>query len=342
MKLTINSFKECLRNPASHFSTISDAEVICDQHHDPEVWRNTNFAEAEIRMNGKRYILGMPLSDDGHIHCLRQVTLMNRFLTSPCITFSDVLIDEMMLINRKGERVLVDLLLHEIPDGEPLHDFAEYASREKLLGAIDVLEAEFRRLGIVHNNLTPHNVIVCGNYELKAIRYHYVERESEDRDCGEEFASLREWVNTVVDIDNDDTRVPVDSSEAAAKLSSSAFSEYEYVGNPFEDMICVADDKGYLYVDCNNNTIIEGRFKWASDFKEGRAEVETQTGMGLIDKEGNFVIEPKYMIVDYDIEYGLIRVRDGEMWALFNYMGEQILPFEERYIDDEDLEILSI
>ncbi len=340
MRLTISLFKNCLKQPAAHFATISNAEILRNQCHDPEVWRTTNFAEAEIKKDGKRYILGMPLSDDAHVHCLRKVTLMNQFI-SPCITFSDVLIDEMIFLNRFGEVKKADLLLHQIPDGDTLYDYAEYGSRKEILKALDVLEAEFRRMGIVHNNLTPHNIIVKEDGHLSVIRYHYTEKATAEKDCGEEFASIRDWVNTVVDVDSDEAE-STHHDAATYRLPASLFSGYKHVSNPFEELVCVADEHGYLYVNCENKVIIDSRFKWAGDFHEGRAEVETETGMGLIDKEGNYIIEPKYKIVDYDVDCGLSRVRQGDQWALFNYIGEQILPFEDRYIDDEDLEILSI
>ncbi|MFI3292146.1 MAG: WG repeat-containing protein [Rikenellaceae bacterium] len=339
MRLTINQFKECLKRPASRLSTMADGEIVCDKKGEPIIWRTTNFAEAEVIKDGKRYILGMPLTEDAHVHCLRKVTLMKKY-NSPYLTHSEILIDEMSVVNRIGEVYKCDLLLHQIPDGGTLYDFAEYASRTRLLAALDGLEAEFKKLGLVHNNLTPHNVIVGENYEIYAIRYHYTEKATDEKDCSQEFASLREWINTVVDID-------LDSSEeghnvAHNKLPASLFSGYKHVGSPFEELVCVANDQGYLYVSCDNKVIIDGCFKWAGDFHEGRAEVETESGMGLIDKAGNYIIEPKYKIVDYDVDSGLSRVRQGDKWALFNYMGEQILPFEQRYIDEEDLEILSI
>ncbi len=343
MRLTINLFKECLKCPAAHFTILADAEIMCDQCHDPAVWRTTNFAEAEVKINGKRYIVGMPLTDEAHVHCLRKVTLMNKF-KSPCIVYSEMLIDEMKFKNRRGEVESTDLLLHEIPEGGTLYDFAEYASRPRLLGAIDYLEAEFKRLGIVHNNLIPHNVIIDEDYNIYAIRYHYAEKAEDDDGCGGEFARLREWIDSVVNIDqNEDYPQGNDGQYApCCRLSPSLFSTYKYVSNPFEELVLVADEKGYLFVSCDNKVIIEGRFKWASDFHEGRAEVETETGMGLIDKQGHYIIAPQYEIVDYSVEFGLTRVRKDDLWALYDYMGDQILPFEDRYIDDEDLELLSI
>ncbi len=338
MRLTINIFKECLKHPAVHLTSMRDAEVKCDSSRNPEIWRTTHFAEAEISFNGDRYLLCMPLSEEAHLQCLNKCVELSRIL-SPCLTTYTILAGEMMFVNREGKKERIDLLLHRLPEGDTLYNFAEFASRETLLEAIGLLENEFRKLKITHNNLTPHNIIVDDNYSLTPIRYYYCEREIEESACGEEFDRLREWVNTVVDLEEEEQQR---LSTQNVKLPESLFSGYKSVSHPFEELICVEDNDGYMYVNIDNEVIIPGRFKWAGDFHEGRAEVESENGMGLINKEGNFIIPAIYKIVDYDVTSGLSRVRLREKWALFGYNGEQILPFENRYIDDEDLEILSI
>ena len=66
---------------------------------------------------------------------------------------------------------------------------------------------------------------------------------------------------------------------------------------------------------------------WAGDFHEGRAEVETPTGMGLIDRRGDYVIPPRYEIVEYDPATSVSRVRQNGRWALFDYLGRRLTPF---------------
>lgn len=65
----------------------------------------------------------------------------------------------------------------------------------------------------------------------------------------------------------------------------------------------------------------------AGDFHEGRAEVETPTGMGLIDRRGGYVIPPRYEIVEYDPATSVSRVRQNGRWALFDYLGRRLTPF---------------
>lgn len=73
--------------------------------------------------------------------------------------------------------------------------------------------------------------------------------------------------------------------------------------------------------------MIESRYLWADDFHEGRAEVETPTGMGLIDREGTYIIPPEYEIVDYRPAESIVYVRRDGRWALFDYMGRQQTEF---------------
>ena len=87
------------------------------------------------------------------------------------------------------------------------------------------------------------------------------------------------------------------------------------------------DDNGFGFVDTDNNPVIPAQFVWAGDFREGRAEVQTQTGMGLIDRRGCYVIPPEYEIVDYDPAASVVHVRNNGHWALFDYLGRRLTEF---------------
>jgi hypothetical protein len=51
--------------------------------------------------------------------------------------------------------------------------------------------------------------------------------------------------------------------------------------------------------------------------------------MGLIDKQGNYIIPAQYKIVDYNPFRGESLVYDGSGWSLFDYFGKQLCPFGE-------------
>ena len=69
-------------------------------------------------------------------------------------------------------------------------------------------------------------------------------------------------------------------------------------------------------------------------FHEGRAEVETESGAGLIDKEGRFILPPVYEEVCWDDYNNRIYVEEQGKWSMlyrdgspvnqetFDWMGE--------------------
>ena len=102
---------------------------------------------------------------------------------------------------------------------------------------------------------------------------------------------------------------------------------HRWTSHVFEGLVCVEDDNGFGFVDTDNNPVIPAQFVWAGDFREGRAEVQTQTGMGLIDRRGCYVIPPEYEIVDYDPAASVVHVRNNGHWALFDYLGRRLTEF---------------
>ena len=52
--------------------------------------------------------------------------------------------------------------------------------------------------------------------------------------------------------------------------------------------------------------------------------------MGLIDRQGNWIIPPVYEIIDYDPVESNVFVRKEGLWAEFDYLGRQQSEFGER------------
>ena len=103
-----------------------------------------------------------------------------------------------------------------------------------------------------------------------------------------------------------------------------------------DQRVRVEDETGYGFVDTENRPVIAPQFVWAADFREGRAEVQTAQGMGLIDKRGHYVIEPRYEIVDYNPYTGCSRIRSEGLWALADYNGRIVGGFTPRYIEENE------
>ena len=104
----------------------------------------------------------------------------------------------------------------------------------------------------------------------------------------------------------------------------------------FERLRQFVREQGDGVVDTENRPVIAPQFVWAADFREGRAEVQTAQGMGLIDKRGHYVIEPRYEIVDYNPYTGCSRIRSEGLWALADYNGRIVGGFTPRYIEENE------
>ena len=88
------------------------------------------------------------------------------------------------------------------------------------------------------------------------------------------------------------------------------------------------DESGWGFVDSDNRVVVPSVYLWVNDFCEGRAEVETAEGMGLIDKSGRYIIEPRYGVVEYDPRSGCSMARQREEWIEFDYSGQRLVEEE--------------
>ena len=60
------------------------------------------------------------------------------------------------------------------------------------------------------------------------------------------------------------------------------------------------------------------------DFEEGRAEVQTLSGMGVINRDGELVVPALYDSVEYDSHSGRTTAWRGEVCVVFDYEGHVI------------------
>ena len=91
-----------------------------------------------------------------------------------------------------------------------------------------------------------------------------------------------------------------------------------------QDKIKPAKDKStklYGYRNKANEWVIPPTFKDAWQFKEGAAEVEMETGRGVIGLDGSFIIPAVYEKVSLQKRKGLVDVRQDGAWGLYDYEG---------------------
>ncbi len=89
------------------------------------------------------------------------------------------------------------------------------------------------------------------------------------------------------------------------------------------------------FVDSENHFVIEPKYEWVSNFREGRAEVQCVDGMGLINKRGEYIIPPHYKIIDYDVVSGCSQALGDNGWRVFDYEGRLLEELEDW--DDESV-----
>lgn len=98
-------------------------------------------------------------------------------------------------------------------------------------------------------------------------------------------------------------------------------SGYAWAEDESDGLKCVKDVDGWRYVGSDDSPVIDRVWLFAAPFREGRAEVETVEGKGLIDKDGHYVLEPVYEEVAWDEYWGLAAVMLEGRWSLLDREG---------------------
>ncbi|MFI3278788.1 MAG: WG repeat-containing protein [Rikenellaceae bacterium] len=332
MRVSIDSFLSGVKSCRHSMNTLREARVILDCDGEPALCRTTNFVECEIELNKRRYLLSMPLSDEALRLCEKNAALIGT-IKSEMLGEYRILRSEMRYTTWQGGEEKVDLLLYEIPEGVILQDYISSGeSATALSDSICNMQREFKRINICHHNLTAANIIVARHLRLYPMRLHDIAKGSED-DIDLCFNKLREYIE-------ENALWTRDDKESTALDYNVNGEQHNYC----EGILCVKNGaNSYQYQDIDGKILFNAKtFLWCSDFKEGRAEVEEEQGMGLLNKEGEYIIKPIYEIVDYDVVSGYSRVKRDGLWALFDYEGHEILPFEDRLISDEDISLIKL
>ena len=318
---TVHHFLEALSLPRRSLATLSEAQPVLRWDGSPAISRTTSFAEAEIVLNGAAYLLCCPLGPTA-IPAVERTAARLKYIRSEFLTPYRILRREMRFTDALGRESCSDLILHALPAGTDLaRALASGCDGEAVVRELTRMEEEFRRIGFVHGNLKAANVVLTPSHGLVAVRYHR-SRFGEGSDS-EAFEQLRRRA-----LEHSACGMLHDCPAPLYRASEAAFDRHKWVSHMAEQLILVEDETGYGYVDGEDRTVIEPQFHWANDFHEGRAEVQLASGlMGLIDKQGRYVIEPRYRIVEFDENEGTVHVcRDGK-WALFDYEGRPLSDF---------------
>lgn len=315
-------FTRALAAPDLAFDLLRDAEPLGLAHGVPRIVRTSRFAEAEIRWQGSCWIVALPLTPAVLPRIERTVAALGR-LNAAWVPALRILTDELRWTDDTGRLRTASLLLQHLPEGCPFDEALRCVSATALHAALDRLKERMQAAAMAHNNLKPENLLWAGGRFVPLRCYDATFGSAAEADA-EAIDRLHREIDTHAALRSamtlHDTETPY---EAPPQLTGHC-----WVSHLFEGLVCVEDPTGYGYVDVHNRPVIASQFRWAGDFREGRAEVETFDGrMGLIDRTGSYVIPPEYEIVDYDAAASVVRVRRQGAWALFDYLGRQLTPF---------------
>lgn len=376
MIASMTAFRRALASPATHFRTL---HAIIPQMVDgvPLVRRTSRFAEAIGTITGGRQIIiYSPLSARAIADVERTAERVCA-IRSPHLGEYRILRDELLFTDSLGESHTGDIIIEELPAGEPF-GFGSSQSSHTLGEGLLRLREHLQHIGFTHNNLRAENIIVGDDGRLHPIRLHYgrfggahddfgplfdlvasLER-AERSEGGENRGENGEKSDVVTRYDTDaneeqkqnmlasDAPSPAYRATATPATNDSAdeiFAPHEgfararrggrygffAVEDRATDNRFGAIDDGIGVTDYGFGVQAEGLqvaipfvYLWADDFREGRAVVETEQGVGVIDKRGCEILPAVFDDVRYDVSAGCFEARLDEQRLLFGYAGEPI------------------
>ncbi len=219
--------------------------------------------------------------------------------------------------------LLCEAMVQQLPMGELLQRAALRAgarSAERLYAALDNLERAMAICGVRFDELNAEDIIVGSDGRLYPFRYDMIYFEVDDQDCViaaeqplEECQELRREIERLSEHPPKQRLYPTEAKPYSNTLSD-IYGGYIYCREPREGLIAVEDLDGWGFVDEAHSVIIEPQYLSVSDFSVGIAVVQLTDSerYGVIDRQGNFLVEPLYALIEIDSESGSIRVESEE------------------------------
>ncbi len=100
---------------------------------------------------------------------------------------------------------------------------------------------------------------------------------------------------------------------------------YSEAGLPHDDRILFLDSMKYGFTDGFGKPVIKAQFEVAYDFSGGLAIAGKEDELGVIDRNGKWVLPPLYSGISVESN-GLIHVEKDDMSGLLTRLGDEILP----------------
>ena len=114
----------------------------------------------------------------------------------------------------------------------------------------------------------------------------------------------------------------------------------EYGAFDSEGMVPVRQDKYWGYINTAGEQVIGFYFKKAQPFVGDSAVVKADSKYGVIDRAGEYLVQPKYYKIEIDEETGYILVEESNHWGAYDKFGNCLIvpmlnDFGERGFYDE-------
>ncbi len=305
---TTSQFLCSLKYPQIRLRTLQN--IICD----PETFLcDKHITMMEGSLNGVAHLFYAPITSNGltmvreAVACAMKREYCDIRILEDEITYSGL---------RSGSCAL---LMECIPEGVRLSEAIYTFSRSKLQRGFKAFKARLRELDISHNNLSLNNIIIdCDNDWYSICNYGLQRGFGGDK---ESFMAIERSINN--------NAIPDTPSAKTLELQRLYSITTDGEGNTIYPIVEARrrfkSKNGIGFKDKADNVIIADDYLWASDFRCNRAVVQLKNSkMGIIDRNGRYVIEPKYSSIDYNPTDGISIVHDGELQTKFNYLGEQI------------------
>jgi hypothetical protein len=165
------------------------------------------------------------------------------------------------------------------------------------MGAIDksgnfVIEPKFETVLDFSEGVAP---VQIGRFDKYSEKWIFVDRQGKQA-IDKEFFGARKFVKgrAFVKVGFDEWALIDKNGNEVTKKHFSSFDEYNMFS---EGLVAVRTKKKYGFIDRNGNFVIKPRFNDASNFSEGLAAVEVGCVSGYINTKGKIIIKPKFNIV---------------------------------------------
>ncbi len=309
MILTISQYIEAFTSPDGRIRTLERLYPVYDGVEEPLfAMSGHGLVDFEVMARGERYTLRCPLMWDGDAaRRLRAFAEKDRGLEGRFYTEWRVLGAEVVLFGDDGSAFKVDVLARLSPVGEPLVDFLEKAVQRGDTDALEVVGRSFEELAawadrMGRGGVAPHRLIVGSDGNVRLTGF-----SADDR-----TERIREMLQEAADGGQKRSGSP-DETEATG---------YGFGGDG--KIRLVKDGGGWMYVDRLGHAVIDAVWTRAEPFRGERAEVETQSGKGLIDTKGRRVLPPVYEEVVWDDYWGVAAVMTDGRWSLADSEGKDL------------------